>query len=493
MDDSLPSRAAALGWKTGPTLVMVGMTNGALGEVESAELRRSIRRAARGALVGIHGEDLIIIARSDADLDGLAQALLPNFGPGPVVIGPAATTLIEVARSTRAALAGVVAAPAWSLTPRPVQADDLLPERVLVGDPTARERLLALAYDPIAKAGGSLKETVGMFLACGRSLELCSKTMFVHPNTVRYRLKKVTDLTGWDALDAQGRRRALDRLRARSAPGIRACAFVGILQKAGCTLVVLGPPARVSMRHPSEVLAIVCPGQGAQFPGMLSPWLELPFVSDRLHAFSEAAGVDLVRHGTTSDADTIRDTAVAQPLLVATALATARELLGDIAAHPTPTLIAGHSVGEFAAAALAGVLTDEETLRLVSVRGTAMAEAAAAAGPASMAAVIGGDPTDVESFLAALGLTPANMNGGGQVVAAGDKDAIAALVASPPPGTRVIEIQVAGAFHTADMRPAVDRLTQAAVGSSSPATPSPSSFPTPMARPSPPARTPSPA
>ncbi|MBN2177605.1 MAG: ACP S-malonyltransferase [Demequinaceae bacterium] len=212
------------------------------------------------------------------------------------------------------------------------------------------------------------------------------------------------------------------------------------------------------------MLAIVCPGQGAQSPGMLSPWLELPFVTRRLRALSEAAGVDLIRHGTTSDADTIRDTAVAQPLLVATALATARELLGDLPAHATPGLTAGHSVGEFAAAALAGVLTDEEALHLVAVRGTAMAEAAAAAGPGSMAAVLGGDPSDVASVLTALGLTPANMNGGGQIVAAGSKDAIAALVASPPSGTRVIELQVAGAFHTSDMLPAVDRLAEAASG-----------------------------
>ncbi len=206
----------------------------------------------------------------------------------------------------------------------------------------------------------------------------------------------------------------------------------------------------------------MCPGQGAQSPGMLSPWLELPFVANRLHAFSEAAGVDLFLHGTTSDQDTIRDTAVAQPLLVATALATARELLGDIAVHPTPTIITGHSVGEFAAAALAGVLTDEEALRLVAERGAAMAEAAAAAPPASMAAILGGDPAEIESSLAALGLTPANMNGGGQVVAAGPKAAITALVASPPPGTRAIEIQVAGAFHTTDMLPAADRLAEAA-------------------------------
>lgn len=203
VDEDLPSRAAALGWKPGPTLVMVGLTDGPLGEVQSAELRRSIRRAAPGALVGIHGEDLIVIARADTDLHELAQGLMESFGPGPVVIGPPAVTLVEVARATRAAFAGVVAAPAWSLTPRPVAADDLLPERVLVGDQMARDRLIAIAYDPIVRAGGSLQETVATFLDCGRSLELSARTMFVHANTVRYRLKKVAELTGWDVLSTR--------------------------------------------------------------------------------------------------------------------------------------------------------------------------------------------------------------------------------------------------------------------------------------------------
>jgi DNA-binding PucR family transcriptional regulator len=203
VDEDLPSRAAALGWKPGPTLVMVGRTHGALGETQSAELRRTMRRAAAGAMVGIHGEDLIVIARSDHDLPELAGSIMESFGPGPVVIGPPAVTLIEVARSTRAAFAGVVAAPAWSLTPRPVFADDLLPERVLVGDTSARDRLIAIAYDPIARAGGSLQETVATFLDCGRSLELSARTMFVHANTVRYRLKKVSDLTGWDVLSTR--------------------------------------------------------------------------------------------------------------------------------------------------------------------------------------------------------------------------------------------------------------------------------------------------
>lgn len=210
------------------------------------------------------------------------------------------------------------------------------------------------------------------------------------------------------------------------------------------------------------MLAVLCPGQGAQTPGMLEPWLELPPVAAHLAALSEATNVDLVAHGTTSQADTIRDTAIAQPLLVASALVTARALLGD--AVPATAVIAGHSVGEFGAAALAGVLTDAEALSLVTTRGAAMAAAAAASEPTSMAAVLGGEPADVAAALAALGLTAANVNGGGQVVAAGSKAAIAGLVSNPPERARVIELQVAGAFHTHYMAPAVDALAAAASG-----------------------------
>jgi len=206
------------------------------------------------------------------------------------------------------------------------------------------------------------------------------------------------------------------------------------------------------------MIAVLCPGQGAQTPGMLAPWLEIPSVAARLAELSDATDIDVVAHGTTSDADTIRDTAIAQPLLVATALATAREVLGDA----LPAVAAGHSVGEFGAAALAGALTDAEAMRLVTVRARAMADAAAVAEPTSMAAVLGGDPEEVLVALAAHGLTPANMNGGGQVVAAGSKSAIQALVASPPARARVIELQVAGAFHTETMRPAVATLAEAA-------------------------------
>jgi len=223
-------------------------------------------------------------------------------------------------------------------------------------------------------------------------------------------------------------------------------------------LVAPWPRTHPPMRHPGVVLAVVCPGQGAQSPGMLSPWLEIPSFAERMKHFSNAIGLDLVQHGTTSDANTIRDTSVAQPLLVATALASVRELLSE----STPDLAAGHSVGEFAAVALAGVLPDDIALRLVSIRARAMAEAASRAEPASMAAVLGGDSADIDKTLAALGLIPANANGGGQVVAAGPQDAIAKLVASPPAKSRVIELEVAGAFHTDDMLPAVDDLADAA-------------------------------
>lgn len=206
------------------------------------------------------------------------------------------------------------------------------------------------------------------------------------------------------------------------------------------------------------MIAVLCPGQGAQTPGMLDSWLELPSFASTISALSEATEVDIIGHGTKSNAETIRDTAIAQPLLVATALATAREVLGDA----IPAVTAGHSVGEFAAAALSGAISDTDAIRLVTVRANAMAAAAAAAEPTSMAAVLGGDPDEVLAKLAALGLTPANMNGGGQVVAAGAKDAIDALVADAPARSRVIELQVAGAFHTATMQPAVATLAEAA-------------------------------
>lgn len=202
------------------------------------------------------------------------------------------------------------------------------------------------------------------------------------------------------------------------------------------------------------MLAIVAPGQGAQTQGFLTPWLEDSRVRDRLERLSAAADLDLVHYGTEADDDTIRDTAVAQPLLVAAGLVVAPSLL------PTSEAIgvaAGHSVGEFAAAAIAGALTDEQAVTLVAQRGRAMASASAAA-PTSMTAVIGGKPDEVLAALEKHGLTPANNNGTGQVVAAGTVEQLEALAAEPPHRARLIPLSVAGAFHTHHMAPAVDEL-----------------------------------
>ncbi|MBC9712605.1 ACP S-malonyltransferase [Streptomyces sp. TRM66268-LWL] len=205
------------------------------------------------------------------------------------------------------------------------------------------------------------------------------------------------------------------------------------------------------------MLVLVAPGQGAQTPGFLTPWLDLPGAADKLAVWSDAIGLDLAHYGTQADADAIRDTAVAQPLLVAAGLLSAAAL-GEVA----PGAVAGHSVGEFTAAAFAGVLDDTAALRLVRKRGLAMADAAAIT-RTGMAALLGGDPEIVVPHLEKLGLTPANVNGAGQIVAAGTLEQIEALQADKPEGTRrVVPLQVAGAFHTHHMAPAVETLRKAA-------------------------------
>ncbi len=205
------------------------------------------------------------------------------------------------------------------------------------------------------------------------------------------------------------------------------------------------------------MLVLVAPGQGSQTPGFLTEWLELPGAADRVAAWSDAIGLDLAHYGTKADADEIRDTAVAQPLLVAAGLLSA-SALGDIA----PGAVAGHSVGEITAAALSGVLDDAAALSLVRKRGLAMADAAAIT-ETGMAALLGGDPEVTVPHLEKLGLTPANINGGGQIVAAGTMEQIAALEADKPEGVRrVVPLKVAGAFHTHHMGPAVETLAEAA-------------------------------
>jgi len=205
------------------------------------------------------------------------------------------------------------------------------------------------------------------------------------------------------------------------------------------------------------MLIVACPGQGSQTPGFLSPWLELPSFATRIGEMSEAIGLDLAHHGTVSDADTIRDTAIAQPLIVAASIASALELKSDFAG------VAGHSVGEVAAATIAGVFSLSDGIKLVKSRGDAMAEAAALE-KTSMAAVLGGDEALVLARLAELSLEPANYNGAGQIVAAGSAANIDRLTAEGIEGARVIALQVAGAFHTSYMQSAVQKLEAFASG-----------------------------
>lgn len=208
------------------------------------------------------------------------------------------------------------------------------------------------------------------------------------------------------------------------------------------------------------MIITVFPGQGSQTPGFLAPWLDVPGVRAALERYSDDAQVDLVAAGTEWDADRIRDTRVAQPLIVAASLVSYAALTAPGA---EPAGVAGHSVGEIAALVAAGVLSDTDGMSLVGLRGRAMAEAAALE-QTGMSAVLGGGQDEVLARLAELDLTPANHNGGGQIVAAGALSALAELGAAAPKATRVIPLQVAGAFHTRFMAPAVDALRQAAAG-----------------------------
>jgi [acyl-carrier-protein] S-malonyltransferase len=210
------------------------------------------------------------------------------------------------------------------------------------------------------------------------------------------------------------------------------------------------------------VLVIVAPGQGAQTAGFLTPWLEDPAFAARFEWLATVAGLDLVHYGTQADDETIRDTQIAQPLLVATGLVAALELFP----HPADAFsrigaVAGHSVGELTAAAGARAITAEQAMVLVRERGKAMAEAAAAT-PTGMTAVLGGQREEVLAALDRHGLVAANDNGTGQVVAAGTMQQLEALAGDPPAKARLVPLSVAGAFHTDHMSPAVGHLSRLA-------------------------------
>ncbi len=201
------------------------------------------------------------------------------------------------------------------------------------------------------------------------------------------------------------------------------------------------------------MICIACPGQGSQAPGFLNPWLEIPVFKEQIEKASAVLGIDLIHFGTVADADEIRDTKIAQPLIVAAGIASYEALKQSLGETFVVSATAGHSVGEITAAYVSGIFDSDNALKFVQRRGNEMAAAAALA-PSSMAAVVGGELDDVVAHLESVGLFAANFNGAGQVVAAGSKELIGLLVATPPAGSRVVALQVAGAFHTSFMEPA---------------------------------------
>lgn len=206
-DDELPSRIAALGWHGhGEVAVLVGTTPP---QFDVDHLRRTARKHGVDALIGVQGSRLVLVvgrtdpsrARTSRNLPfpEIARQLEPDFGPGHLVLGPPVPALVDASASARAALAGFAVARAWRNAPRPVEADDLLPERALAGDPMARQTLVEKIYHPLTAHSTDLVTTLWAYLDNGRSLEATARELFVHPNTVRYRLRRVTDVIGWDA------------------------------------------------------------------------------------------------------------------------------------------------------------------------------------------------------------------------------------------------------------------------------------------------------
>jgi [acyl-carrier-protein] S-malonyltransferase len=208
-----------------------------------------------------------------------------------------------------------------------------------------------------------------------------------------------------------------------------------------------------------EMICIACPGQGSQAPGFLEPWLEIPVFKKSVEESAQSINLDLIHFGTVADAETIRDTKIAQPLIVAAGIASFETLKDKLGDSLDIVATAGHSVGEITAAYVSGIFDSQTALEFVQRRGNEMADAAGLSA-SSMAAVVGGELDQVLAHLDSVGLFAANYNGAGQVVAAGSKDAIASLVASPPAGSRVVALQVAGAFHTSFMEPARPALKE---------------------------------
>jgi hypothetical protein len=196
VDEALQSWASALSWSAGPVAVIAGIADGSEPEGLIDELRGIARRARLDLLAGVHGHRLVVVVGGTAEPVTAAKQLAGRFGAGPVVVGPVVRDLQSATRSASAALAGLRAAAGWPEAPRPVEAADLLPERALDGDEEARSQLLAEVYEPLLSGGSALLDTVMTYLEQGNSLEATARLLFVHPNTVRYRLRRVSELTG---------------------------------------------------------------------------------------------------------------------------------------------------------------------------------------------------------------------------------------------------------------------------------------------------------
>jgi hypothetical protein len=205
LGEALPSQLAALGWRTdGPIGAIVGSAPDDASHEVLTRVHALTRRMHLDAMAGVHANRLVIVHGGAADGDSVARELLAVFGDGPVVIGPSTTALADASAITRVALSGLRATPAWPAAPRPVHADDLLPERVLLGDTEARDHLMANIYRPLTETGPVLVDTLGAFLDSGGALEATARTLFVHANTVRYRLRRIADVCGQTPTEARG-------------------------------------------------------------------------------------------------------------------------------------------------------------------------------------------------------------------------------------------------------------------------------------------------
>ncbi len=205
VSDSLPSQLAALGWQdAGPIVSLVGAAPDGPTETALEAVHTRARRRGVDAMAGVHADRLIVVAGGGTDVAAVTGDLVDAFGDGPVVVGPVAAGMQDAARVTRAALSGLRAVVAWPGAPRPVDADALLPERALGGDGEARAQLVDEVYEPLADAGGELMQTLSAFLDAGGALEATARALFVHANTVRYRMRRVAELCGHSPMDARG-------------------------------------------------------------------------------------------------------------------------------------------------------------------------------------------------------------------------------------------------------------------------------------------------